>query len=464
MSPEPTLWHELRDAVRGVPRDYTKGHLPRAVLLLAIPMVLEMTMQSLFSVADIYFVGRLGSEAQAIVGLTDSLLALVFAVAVGLSMGAAAMVARRIGEKKSDEAGRAAVQAILVGLVFSVVSGVLFVWQAESLLQLLGGDAELASRGRSFAAIMLGGNVTVTLLFLINAIFRGAGEPVSAMWALALANGLNILFDPLLIFGIGPFPELGLEGAAIATTGARGLAVLYQLTRLMRGNGALQLTMASLRVVPSSMIRLVRVSLVGIVQFTISTTSFIGVFQILSGFGAQALAGYTIAVRVIIFVLLPVWGVGNAAATLVGQNLGAGKPDRAERAVWLAARWNAIALIPVTALLVLAGETVLQPFSTDAEALAVAARCLRIISLSYVFWGFGVVTVLAFNGAGDTTTPTYINLIAYWLVQLLLAWVLGVRLEFGPTGVFAAIAIAQATLALLGIVSFRRGRWKGRQI
>ena len=465
VAPQPRgLGAEIWDAVRGRPRDYTQGPIPRAVLLLAIPMVLEMSMQSVFSIADMYFVGFLGPEAQAVVGLCDSLLGIVFAVAIGLSMGAAAMVARRIGEKKPEDASLAAVQAIAVGLLFAAVSGVAGVLLARPLLMLLGNDAVLADYGRDFTAIMLGGNVTVTLLFLINAIFRGAGRPTAAMWALFVANGLNVILDPLLIFGVGPFPRWGLEGAAIATNVSRGVGVLLQLWLLTQTDGAVRVSRAVLRLKPAVMARLVRVSAIGVLQFMISTTSFIGLFLVLSGFGAQVLAGYAVAIRIIIFVLLPVWGVANAAATLVGQNLGAGQPDRAERSVWMAARWNSLLLFGVMIVFLLAGRALAAPFSDDPAVIDLAARCLWIVALSYPFWGFGMVTVLAFNGAGDTATPTWIHLIAYWLLQLPLAYGLAEWGAWGPSGVFAAITLSQATLAGIGVAWFRRGRWRQQVI
>ena len=463
-SPSTRFWSDVRDSIRGVPRDYTTGRLGRAVLLLAIPMVLEMSMQSIFAVVDVYFVGRLGPDAVAIVGLSDSLLALIFAVAIGLSMGTTAMVARRIGEGSREQASVAALQGIAGGLAVSLPLGVIGIVYASELLQLLGASSELASTGRVFTGIMLGGNATVMLLFLINGVFRGAGDPALAMRALSLANLINIVLDPILIFGLGPIPALGLEGAAIATTFARGLGVVYQLRELTNRDGRVVIDWRRARVELAVMVRLMRVSGIGILQYLIGTASFLGLVRILAPFGDTVLAGYTVAVRIIIFILLPAWGVGNAAATLVGQNLGAGQPDRAERAVWFTARCNTVFLGMVGVIFVTFAEPLVGLLTTEPEVMAVATRCLRTVAYSYVFWGFGLVTVLAFNGAGDTTTPTWINLFVYWLVQIPLGWTLAGPVALGPQGVFLAIAISQCLLAATGVLVFRRGSWKKRQI
>jgi putative MATE family efflux protein len=454
----------VADSIRGVPRDYTKGSIGRAVLLLAVPMVLEMSMQSLFMVVDVFFVGKLGPDAVAVVGLCDSLLALVFSVAIGLSMGAAAMVARRVGEGDRDAAAVAAVQVIAVGFVLSIPISILGVIFAPESLRIMGASMDLSLTGAGFTAIMLGGNATVMLLFLINAVFRGAGDPAVAMRALWLANLLNIVFDPLLIFGIGPFPELGLEGAAIATTGARAIGVGYQLWKLGNGSGHIVVKRSHLRLAPAVMLRLLRVSGIGILQYLVSTASFLGLVRILALFGDVALAGYTIAVRIIIFVLLPAWGMGNAGATLVGQNLGAGDPERAEKSVWFTARCNTVFLGLVAVVFVFFSRPLVSVFVPQQDVVAIAAECLRIFSYSYVFWGFGVITVLAFNGAGDTTTPTWINFWVYWAVQIPLAWTLAVPMGWGPTGVFWAICVCQLLLAIVGVVMFRRGTWKTREI
>jgi len=462
--PPASAWAEMRAVLGGAPRDYTSGSTRRAVVLLAVPMVLEMSMQSLFAVIDMFFVSRLGAEPVAVLGLTGSLLALVFSIALGLSMGTTAMVARRIGEREPDQAAQAAVQAILVALALSALLGIGGALGAPSLLRLMGAQPEVVERGSGFAAIMLGGNATIMLLFVINAIFRGAGDAVRAMYALWLANGINIVLDPLLIFGLGPFPELGLEGAAWATTLARGLGVLYQLIILTRPGGRLRIERRHLAPRLSTLLALGRVSAVGVLQFLVSMASFVGLVRIMALFGTSALAGYTIAIRVMVFILLPAFGVGNAAATLVGQNLGAGKPERAERSVWMTARYNA-GIMALVAIVLWLFTPLIVPVFTDAhEVAATATQGLRAIAYSYPFWGFGMVAVQAFNGAGDTTTPTWINLLAYWLLEIPLAWALAVQLELGPVGVFASISVAQAALAALGLLLFRRGSWKRRAI
>lgn len=463
-APSPGFWKDVRGAIAGRPMDYTQGAIGRAIMLLAIPMVLEMSMQSLFGVADVFFVGRLGPDAVAVVGLTDSLLTLIFAVSIGLSMGTTAMVARRIGEGHPDRAAHVTVQAIAVGVGLAIPLGILGAFFADDLLHWMGASVELVQYGWSFTAIILGGNITVMLLFLINAAFRGAGDPAIAMRALWIANIINIVLDPLLIFGVGPFPELGLEGAAWATTIGRGLGVVYQLWRLHSGRGRIAIHASQFHLRLEVMARLVRVSAIGILQFLISTASFLGMIRIMAHFGEAALAGYTIAVRLIVFILLPAWGVGNAAATLVGQNLGAGRPERAERAVWTTGRVNMFLLLSVAVIFIFFADELCGLFNSDPAVIEFAADCLRIVAFSYPFWAYGMVTVMAFNGAGDTTTPTWINLFVYWVVQIPLAYVLAMPLAQGPKGVYTAIAISQATLAVVGVSIFRLGRWKTRAI
>ena len=463
-APQSGLWANVRDSIRGVPRDYTTGPIGRAVVLLAIPMVLEMSMQSLFAVVDVFFVARLGPEAVAILGLSDSLLSLVFAVAMGLSMGTAAMVARRVGEGSTKQAAVAAVQAIATGVAISIVLGTLEVIFATELLLMLGATPELATHGRLFTSIMLGGNITVMLLFLINAVFRGTGDQALAMRSLWLANLINILLDPVLIFGLGPIPAMGLEGAAVATRSDAPSASCYQLRQLSNRSGRIVIDWRSAALNMAVMARLFRVSGIGVVQYLVSTASFLGLIRILAPFGETALTGYTIAVRIIIFILLPAWCMGNAGATLVGQNLGAGYADRAERSVWFTARCNTVFLGATGVVLLVLADPIVGLFTTEADAAAIAAACLRIVSLSYVFWGFGLVTVQAFNGSGDTTTPTVINFFVFWVVQLPLAWTLSGPVGLGPSGVFTAIAVSQSLLAVIGVAVFRRGTWKGREI
>ncbi len=459
-----SLWRDIVDSIRGKPRIYTQGTVGRAVLLLAVPMVIEMAGQALFGLVDAYFVAKLGTTPIAVVTLTEAVLMIVFALAIGFSMGTTAMVARRVGEGDVAAASKTAVQAILVGIGISVVVAIFGVFGAAFLLRLMGGSPELVEEGTTFFAIMFGGNVTIVLLFLINAIFRGAGDPSQAMRALWIANGINIFLDPLLIFGLGPIPGFGLEGAAIATTIGRGIGVLYQLWTLANGGSKIRVDRTNLQLDPAVMVRLVRISAVGILQFFVSTASFLFLAKIMARFGDAALAGHTLAVRLITFVLLPVWGVGNAAATLVGQNLGAGSPERAERSVWITSFVNMCILGAVALIFIFIPEVVVAAFPVTEEVAAITSACLRIMAYSYVFWAYGMTTVMAFNGAGDTTTPTWINFFVYWVLQIPLAWLLGVTLDYGPQGVFATVAICQTVLAVVGVLVFRRGTWKTRAV
>ena len=379
-------------------------------------------------------------------------------------MGTAAMVARRVGEGSSKQATVAAVQAIATGVAVSIVLGAGGVIFAPQLLGMLGATPELAAHGRLFTSIMLGGNITIMLLFLINAIFRGAGDPALAMRSLWLANLINIVLDPVLIFGLGPIPAMGLVGAAVATTFGRAIGVLYQLRQLSNGRWRIVVDWRAASLDVGVMVRLFRVSGIGVVQYLVSTASFLGLIRLLAPFGETALAGYTIAIRIIIFILLPAWGMGNAAATLVGQNLGAGKPDRAERSVWFTAQCNTVFLGTIGVVLLAFATPIVGLFTTEPDAAAVAAACLRTVSYSYVFWGFGLVTVQAFNGSGDTTTPAWINFFVFWIVQLPLAWAPSGPVGLGPGGVFVAIAVSQSLLAVVGVIVFRRGTWKRREI
>ena len=463
-APPPSFWAALRATFRGASLDYTTLSLGRAIALLAVPMVLEMLMQSVFGVADIFFVGKLGADAVAAVGLTESLLVLVLAVGMGLGMAATALVARRIGEKDAQGAGVAAAQALLAGAVVAVpiaVGGAAF---APELLALMGASPRVIATGAGYCAIIFGSNATILFLFLINAVFRGAGDAVLAMKALWLANLLNIALDPLLIFGWGPIPALGVTGAAVATAIGRGLGVAYQLSVLVRGTGRVPFGREQLRVDPGTLRRLLRISGPGMLQYLVGTASWLVVFRIIAAFGSNALAGYTIAIRVLIFALLPSWGMGSAAATLVGQNLGAGRPDRAERSVWITSFANMLFLGLVAVGLLLYAEPLIRLFTEAPAVIAIGADCLRIVSYTYVLFAFGMVIVQAFNGAGDTTTPTWINLVSHWLLQLPLAYALAHLAGMGASGIFTAIAVAQAALALISIAVFRRGTWKLKAI
>ncbi len=455
-----SAWDLLRKAVQGTTEDYTEGSLNRAVLLLSIPMILEMVMESVFGILDVYFVGRLGPDAVAAVGLTESLLTVIFAVAIGLCMSTTALVARRIGEKQPEEAARAAAQAVAVGVIASLPFAAVGILWPRQLLTLMGAPAAVVETGWAYAAWMLGGNASILLLFLINAVFRGAGDATVAMRSLWIANLVNIVLDPCLIFGLGPFPELGVTGAAIGTTVGRTVGVAYQVWSLRSGRGRLRLERRHLRLDRGLMLQLVRLSVGGIGQFLIGTASWLGLVRILTVFGASALAGYTIALRIIIVALLPAWGMSNAVATLVGQNLGAGKPDRAERSVWIVGLYNMAFLLVVMAAFLWGAEPLIALFSPDAEVQRLGAQCLRVVSYGYAFYAWGMVLVQAFNGAGDTVTPTWINLGCYWLFQIPLAVGLSLPLGYGPLGVFLAITLAESLLAVVGLVVFRRGAWK----
>ncbi|HEX7181248.1 MAG TPA: MATE family efflux transporter [Thermoanaerobaculia bacterium] len=460
----PGFWRSVGDALRGVQQDYTQGSIGRAILLLSIPMVLEMVMESLFAVVDIFFVSKLGPDAIATVGLTESLLTLIYALAIGLSMATTAMVARRVGEKDLPGAGVAAVQAIGLGVLIAVPISLFGVFEAPTLLRLLGASESVIATGRSYTAIMFGGSATVFLLFLVNAVFRGAGDPAIAMRSLWLANLFNILLGPCFIFGLGPFPELGVTGAAVGTTIGRGLGVAYQVAALARSHGRLTIRWQHLRLDPAVMGRLLRVSGPGMFQFLIATASWVGLVRIISLFGSAAVAGYTIALRVVMFTILPSWGMSNAAATLVGQNLGAGRPDRSELSVWRTGLYNMLFLGSVGVFFIVFAEPVVGLFTSDPQVLRYGVECLRLISYGYPFYAWGMVMVQAFNGAGDTWTPTWINFCCYWLFQIPLAWTLARPLGMEASGVFWAIAIAESMLAVAGMLAFRRGRWKGRKI
>jgi putative MATE family efflux protein len=456
------LWTLLKQAVKGTEQDYTEGSLGRAVFLLSVPMILEMVMESVFGILDVFFVGRLGPDAVAAVGLTESFLTMVFALAMGLSMSTTALVARRIGEKQPEEAARTAVQAIAVGTLVSLPMAIVgIVWPRE-LLGLMGAPASVIDVGWTYTAWVLGGNASILLLFLINAVFRGAGDATVAMRSLWIANAVNIVLDPCLIFGLGPFPEMGITGAAIGTTVGRTVGVLYQLAALARARGRVQVRRRHLVFEPEVAWRLVRLSIGGILQFLIATSSWLLLVRILTPFGAAPLAGYTIALRIIIVAILPSWGMTNAVATLVGQNLGAGKPDRAERSVWITGLYNMVFLVGVAVVFIVWPEPLIRVFTSDPSVLAYGATCLRVVSYGYAFYAWGMVMVQAFNGAGDTETPTWINLGCYWLFQIPLAYGLARAAGLGPLGVFLAITIAESLVAVVGVLAFRRGRWKER--
>jgi len=454
-----TFWNDFKDAVRGTQQDYTQGPVGRAVLLLAVPMVLETAMESLFAVVDVFFVSRLGPAAVATVALSESMMTLVFTVGLGLSIGVTAMVARRIGEHDPDAAARTTVQAIGLGVVIATLIAVVGAATAPQLLALMGASDEVIANS-GYTRVMLGGNATVLLLFLINAAFRGAGDAAVAMRVLWLANGINIFLDPMFIFGIGPFPELGVLGAGVATNIGRGTAVLAQFWLLSRASGRLQIRREHLQVLPELMWRLIRLSGAGMFQVFISMASWVGLIRILAGFGDEVLAGYAIGIRLILFALLPSWGMSNAAATMVGQSLGAGKPERAEKSVWIAGLYNLIFLGSIGALFIVFAPFIVGLFTTLPEPHRWGVLCLRIVSTGFLFYAYGMVLENAFNGAGDPWTPTWINLFCFWIFELPFAWFAAHVLGWGPNGVFVAMTVSFSALAVVSAYYFRRGTWK----
>lgn len=463
-APPPTLWSSVREALRGSHQDFTTGNLNRAILLLAIPMVMEMVLESLFAVVDVFWVGRLGADAIATVGLTESLLSLVFAVGLGLSLSTTAMVARRIGEKDPAGAAVAGVQAIVIGLAVSAAIGIPCLFYAPDLLRLMGASPQIISVGSGYARIALAGSGAIMMLFLNNAIFRGAGDAAIAMRLLWVSNIINLVLDPCLIFGWGPFPKLGVTGAALATFTGRSIGVLYQFYRLLRGTERIRILRRQIHLNFSVLFRLLRVSLTGILQFAIAHTSWIGLIRIVSVFGSAALAGYTIAIRILIFIILPSWGLSNAAATLVGQNLGAKQPERAETSVWRTGLYNMIFLGGIGFFFIIFAGPVIRLFTSDPLVFPLAVSCLRILSYGNIGYAYGMVMLQAFNGAGDTVTPTIVNFFGFWLVEIPLAYLLAITFHMHSSGVFWSIVIAECAIAAAGIVLFKRGRWKAQQI
>jgi putative MATE family efflux protein len=459
-----TFWATVVAAIRGTRIDLTEAPLNRAIVLLAVPMVLEMVLESVFAVVDIFWVSRLGAEAVAAVGLTEAMLTLIYTVAMGLSIGVMAVVSRRIGEKDPEAAGRAAAQAVILGAVLAGVVGIAGASQAGNLLRLMGGEPDMIAEGVGYTTVMLAGNGTVLLLFLINAAFRGAGDAAIAMRLLWLANGINLILDPLLIFGVGPFPELGVTGAAVATNTGRGIAVLAQLWMLGRGVGMLKVDWAHTRIDLAVMWRLVRLSLAGTFQTFVGTASWIALVRLLSVFGSESVAGYTVGIRIVLFALLPAWGLSNAAATLVGQSLGAGKPDRAEVAVWKAGFLNFLFLGSIGLVFVIFTEPIIGLFALDPVSAAYGVDSLRIVSLGFFFYAYGMVLTQSFNGAGDPWTPTWINVGCFWAFEIPLAWFLAHPMGLGPRGIWIAITVAFSSLAVISGFIFRMGRWKTKEV
>ncbi len=456
----PGFWSSLREAVMGTSQDFTEGNLGRAIVLLAVPMVLEMCMESLFGVVDVFWVAHLGADAITTVGLTETCMMVLYVIALGLSMGATALVARRVGEKDEAAAGLVAVQAIVVGLLIAAATALAGYASGPDLLRLMGGSEDVVRIGSGYTRMMFAGSATIFLLFLINAVFRGAGDAATAMRALWIANIVNICLNPCLIFGVGPFPRLGVTGSAVGTTIGRGIGVLFQLWILTSARSRLVIGARQLRLDFAVMLRLVRLSLTAMFQYMVQMASWIGVVRIMAIFGSAAVAANTLAIRVIVFAILPSWGMSNAAATLVGQNLGAGKPERAEKSVWRTGFYNMLFLGGVGLIFIAFAEKIIALFTSDPAVAPLAVTGLRVLSYGYISYAWGMVVTAAFNGAGDTTTPTVLNLFCFWVCQIPAAWLLAFHTSLGPRGVFVAVIIGDTLLAITSILLFRRGRWK----
>jgi len=458
------FFRDVVEAVSGTEQDFTEGKLSRAILLLSIPAVLEMIMESVFVIVDIYFVSKLGASAVATVGITESMITIIYAISIGLATATTSMVSRRIGEKNRDEASKTSVQAILTGVVFSLLIGIPGALSADKLLRMMGASAEIVNNMSGYTTVMLGGNIVIMMLFIINAIFRSAGDAAIAMRVLWIGNIINIILDPCLIFGLGPFPHLGVTGAAVATTTGRGIAVLYQFYLLFLGKKRIQLSVKHLGINFRIIGKLIRLSFGSIGQNLIGTTSWIALVRIISVFGSEIVAGYTIAIRIISFILLPSWGISNAAATLVGQNLGAKKPERAERAVMVTGWANMFLLGIIGLVLVIIPAPFIRLFIHDEVVLKAGIECLRIVSIGFIAYGFGMVLVNSFNGAGDTSTPLKINIFAFWLIEIPLAWLLAMKAGMNEEGVFIAIVTAESIMTFTAWMVFRRGRWKLKEV
>lgn len=462
--PGPGLLSSLREAIAGSHRDYTGIGIGRAIVLLAVPMVLEMVMESLFGVVDVFWVAHLGADAIAVVALTETALTLLFAIALGMSMAATAMVSRRIGEKDHAAAAVTAVQAIALGLAVSSVTGVLGYLFPSGILRILGASDAVVTLGTTYTRTMLGGSSIVFLLFLINAVFRGAGDAAAAMRALWIANAVNICLNPFLIFGLAGFPHLGVTGSAVGTTIGRGIGVAYQIVRLTSGRSRITVPLDRMRLDWDVMARLCRLSLGGAFQFLVQMASWMGVIRIIASFGSAAVAAATLAIKIVVFAILPSWGMSNAAATLVGQNLGAGRPDRAEQSVWRTAFYNMCFLGAIGLVFILFAGPIIGIFTADPAIVPLAVLCLRYLSYGYVSYAYGMVVSQSFNGAGDTFTPTVLNLICFWLCEIPLAYALAFPFGAGPIGAFISVVISDSLLAVLAILWFRRGLWKNRVV
>ncbi|KYG74872.1 putative MATE family efflux protein [Roseivirga ehrenbergii] len=447
-------------AITGKEEDFTTGSIRKAIFMLSIPMILEMLMESTFALVDMIFVSQVSTNAIATVVLTESVITLVYALAIGLSMAATAVVARRTGEKDMAGASKTAVQAIFLGTIIATVIGVFGIIYPKEILGLMGGEPDLIEEGYRYTQIMIGGNITVVLLFLINAVFRGAGNASIAMWTLVLSNGINIILDPMFIFGFGPIPAYGVEGAAIATNIGRGVAVIGQLVVLFMGGSRIKVGLKDLVFRGKIMWGLIKVSLGGIGQFIIGTSSWVILTRIISEFGSDVLAGYGISIRVMMFTMMPAWGMSNAAATLVGQNLGAGQPDRAEKSVWTTAKYNAIFMVSISVIYLLFAKTIVGWFKGDIAVVEAGALSLQVIAAGYVFYAYGMVLTQSFNGAGNTKVPTVINFFCFWLFQIPVAYVAALVLGWGPLGVYLAITLSETLIAAVSWYWFKKGKWK----
>jgi len=451
----------LRSSLRGEEHDYTQGSLPKAVVLLAIPMMLEMSMESVFALVDIYFVSHLGKHATSTVGLTESVITIVYSLSIGISMAATAMVARRVGEKNLDEAAHSGAQAMVLAIAITLVISVVGFVYADEILALMGAEPEAILVGAHYTRVLMAGSVSILLLFMINGIFRGAGNAMMAMKSLWLANICNIILCPILIRGWGPIPAFGLTGAAMATTAGRTIGVLYQLYHLFFGTHSLKLLRRHFIPMASLMKQVLNIALPGVLQFIIGSGSWIILASLVVHTGqSEASAGYQIAIRIVMFFILPAWGMSNAAATLVGQNLGAQKPERAEAAVRITAKYNAIFMLLVSVIFLALANPIVGLFTKEASVAHYAILAMRIVASGYVFYGLGMVMMNALNGAGDTKTPTYINILGFWIVQIPLAYLLAVILDLGPVGVFIAVPVAETFMAIAAWFVFKQGKWK----
>lgn len=464
ITPRTNIWQALKSAILGTEADYTQIGLRKAIFLLAVPMILELVMESTFAVADIYFVGKLGASAIAAVGLTETYMFLLYSIAMGLAMGVTAIVARRIGEKNPKDAEATAKQAILLIVLLSLPFAIAGIFFAKDLLALMGADAWSLEYGYKYTQWMMGGNMVIMLLFVINAIYRGAGDASIAMVVLWVANIINIILDPILIFGWGPIPAMGIEGAAVATNIGRGTGVVIQLWVLAKGGKHIRAKITEMYFDAGIMLNIIKTSLGGVGQMIIAMTSWIFLMRILADIGSEAVAGATIAIRIMMFTIMPAWGLSNAAATLVGQNLGAERPDRAESSVWKIGVYNMIFLVLVSVMFFLFNDSLMRIFTQDEAVVAVGGTWLRILSYSFFVYGWWMVAVQAFNGAGDTTTPTKINVVFFWLIQIPLSYFLAITLDWGYSGVFWGVFFSETSVGLFTLWLFSKGKWKAHKV